>query len=394
MVTLYLPLVVPSEFNAPRGDVSVPEILVEATLKKQFHGSNSVLLGADAVRMRACWERRGGAWERTPLDDLPCGFDYFSRPQRACWDKTVKELDRALDGRHSELLRHAFPLIVLAASESGVRLYHFNDMGPSGSIYVCYHYERSGGVLPLALGSLLESGRPALDIARRSANDNCHHGRWRQDLEFERKFTFSSIPDTWMLINDLYTRIRSGDLPRFVPEVGLEFQVYDYEVCMFDVLEPEVARGYIAFIPQTNGKICVKQKWFKANAELRKETLTRDVVLAPGEFAGYAAALCGGKVLPLPSYRRKRFDVNFESLETGNVYGIFFDICRTVEPSRVASFSQCEVEYCRSRTYAPFTQICEQFEVVCDYTRRFLWLHGVDYRADLYSKLDFVRSAA
>lgn len=394
MVTLFLPLIVPSEFNVPQGATPVPEVVVEASLKEQFHGSNSVMLAAGAVRMRACWERRGAAWERIPLEDFPGGFEYFSPTQRACWDKTVRELDRALGGRHSGLLRHAFPLVILVASESGVRLYHFNDMGPSGSIYVCYHSERSGGALPLGVGRLLENGRPALEIARRSANDGCHHGRWRQDMEFERKFTFSGIPDTWMLINDLYSRIRRGDLARFVPEVGLEFQVYDYEVYMFEVLEPETARGYIAFIPQTNGKICVKQKWFKVNTELRKETLTRDVVLAPEEFAGYATALCAGRVLPLPTYRRKRFDVNFESLDTGNVYGIFFDICRTVGPGKAASFSQCEVEYCRSRTYAPFTQIFEQFEIACDYAKRFLRLHGVDYRADLYSKLDFVRSAA
>ena len=138
----------------------------------------------------------------------------------------------------------------------------------------------------------------------------------------------------------------------------------------------------------------MKQKWFKVNAELRKETLTRDVVLAPGGFEDYATALCAGKVRPLPAYRRKRFDVNFESLDTGNVYGIFFDICRTVGADKSASFGQCEVEYCRSRTYAPFTQILEQFEVACGYAERFLRMHGVDYRADLYSKLDFVRSAA
>ena len=253
MATLFLPLVVPSEFNSPQGPAQVPEVLIEAHIREQSHGSNSVMLSPEAVRVRACWERRGHAWECIPLDGFPVGFDYFSRRQRACWDNTVAQIDRALGGRHRELLRHAFPLVIVVVSDSGARLYHFNDMGPSGSIYVCYHTERSAGALPPGLGRLLENGWPALEIARCSANDGCHHGRWRQDMEFERKFTFAAIPDTWQLINDLYARLRNGDLARFVPEVGLEFQVYDYEVCMFEVLEPEAARGYIAFIPQTNG---------------------------------------------------------------------------------------------------------------------------------------------
>jgi hypothetical protein len=394
MANLFLSLVIPSDFNAPQALDITPLLIVEGEIPSRCYGDNSIVFTSDVVLVRALWRSVNGRWERASVEPFPFNFNYFTRLQREETERTNAMLLAAFGARYYQLIAHTFPLVAVLKQDDVTRLYHFNDMGPHGSIYVCYHTDASNAQLPLSLVQLLRNGQPELEVARRSVNDACHHGRWRQDLEFERKFTFPGIPDTWHLINELYSRVRAGELARFVPEVGLEFQVYDYEVCMFEVLEPAAAQGYIAFIDQANGRVCVKQKWFKQNAEIRKETLTKDVQLQHAEFEKYAVALSRGKVKALPTYRRKRFDVNFESLDTGNVYGIFFDICRTVDGANAAAFSQCEVEYCRSRTFGRIVEVFEQFEIACGYAERFLREYKVEYRADLYSKLDFVRSAA
>ncbi|XBS69135.1 hypothetical protein ABK905_22105 [Acerihabitans sp. KWT182] len=101
--------------------------------------------------------------------------------------------------------------------------------------------------------------------------------------------------------------------------------------------------------------------------------------------------MAGGEIKRLAPFRRKRFDVNFESLETGNIYGVYFDICRSLdEPSRFA-FSQCEVEYCRSRTLFDYSNVMEEFELVCAYVKHFLEQQGMLFEQNLYSKLDFAR---
>ncbi len=78
-------------------------------------------------------------------------------------------------------------------------------------------------------------------------------------------------------------------------------------------------------------------------------------------------------------------------MRTGNIYGVYFDICRTSTP--LHSFSQCEVEYCRTRTFHPLREVVEEFEYVADYVKEFLVRNQIDFQHDTFSKLDFVREA-
>jgi len=391
--TLFLPFVSPRDHNAPSGRQCLPAFVVEASPAALPWGANSIMFRSGSVSARAIWEPHGVEWIRRETAAFPVDFNDFTRDHRRRADASRQALAE-VTGRTPADLEGLHPLVAVMADRNTSRVYHFADQGQWGSIFVRYHQEpvpvRSAGDV---VRCMLD-GYDALQTARRSVNDACNYGRWRQDLEFERKFTFDRIPDTWAMINDLYRRVIEGDIEGFIPEVNLEFQAFDYEVTVFEILDPPTEAGYVAFIPQVDGRVCVKQKWFRENAEIRKETLSHNVKLDPTEYEQHAREKCAGRVRRLPVYRRKRFDVNFESLETGNVYGIFFDICRTSGGVPAHAFSQCEVEYCRSRTWGPFTQIFEQFEVACAYAERFLTEHGVGYVADLYSKLDFLREAA
>ena len=101
-----------------------------------------------------------------------------------------------------------------------------------------------------------------------------------------------------------------------------------------------------------------------------------------------------GKIKPLPPFRRKRFDINYESLESGHIYGVYFDICTTIDSGPTHRFGQAEVEYCRSRTLFPLTDVRPEFEALAQHVEQYLTANGVEYERNLLSKLDFAREAA
>ncbi|MFM0288755.1 hypothetical protein [Paraburkholderia megapolitana] len=392
MKTVFLAMMRPEEHNCPTDEQALPAAVLSGDLGTLQHGKNTVLFRVgDFQASRLYTPNRVDGWRTRDFAPIPFDFGFFSAPQRKATDASAAALQPLLDDPATDAAKHWFPLVVGVADGDALRLYHIADTGPWGVIYVNYHTETVARPDAGDLVRAMKNGYDALKIARRSANDACTYSRWRQDLEFERKFTFDTIPDTWQMTNKLYKEVIEGKLPGFIPEFNLEFQVYDYEANIVEVLEPEEHSGYIAYIPQSDGRVCVKQKWFKENSEIRKETLLFNQIIDLKDAETHAAKMCGGKVRLLPAYRRTRFDVNFESLDTGNVYGIFFDICRSVDAPKELAFSQCEVEYCRSRTWGPINDVFEQFEVACGFAEDFLHRAGVSYQQDLYSKLDFVR---
>ena len=207
----------------------------------------------------------------------------------------------------------------------------------------------------------------------------------------ERKFTFHGVPDTWQLINDLYDELLDRKLEGYVPELDRDFQVFDYESHLFEVSDDPDEAGYISFIPQADGRMTVKRKWFIRNAEIRRETVTGNLHIELNQAPAHVKTMTTAKVRQLPVFRRKRFDINFESLRTGNIFGVYFDICRTQMPQH--AFAQCEVEYCRTRTFRPLRDVVEEFEHVASYVRQFLERKQSAFRHDTFSKLDFVREA-
>lgn len=390
-VKVFFPFLLPTEFNAPDSTAVSTFVVAEGQVDGARIGNNSIMFFPGTATASKIWWKDDSGWIERDTDALPFEVDYFTRQQRDARQATRMSIAGLLPSAAAATMDDYFPLIAIATDGMISKLYHFADINQRGSIFVKYAEVAYATATPEDVLRSIADSAAKLSVARRSVNDACNHGRWRQEMELERKFTFFDIPDTWRLINTLYSHVIEGGFKGFVPEVGLEFQAFDYIVDIFDVLEPENQKGYIAFIPQVNGKTCVKQKWFAENTELRRETLSFNEDLTKENFEARARALCGGTVQRLPSYRRKRFDVNFESLETGNVYGVFFDICRTVDAAVPNAFSQCEVEYCRSRTFGELTQVLEQYEEVCALVEGFLANQGIHYTKEIYSKLDFGR---
>lgn len=394
---LFVALYQAGDHCAPVSQPYAPEMILIGTATGVTYGSNGLFFADGGILVN---EIHAAGYRCNDFQPFMYDFRFFSKQQRVNSEAAAANLQAVIDAAHSQFRTtwasaSLVPMVAGVLNDCTLDLYHYMQQGEAGAIFINYHHQAYDQQVPEqqwdSLQIALLNAYPKLTKAWPLFNDDCWYTKWLPAMEIERKFTFSGIPDTWRLINLLYEKMLAGSLSGFVPELDREFQVFDYESHIFDVLGPDEERGYISFIPQANGQMTVKRKWFKENAEIRREIVIGDVDLAFDQIAAYVAAMTVAPVKRLPPFRRVRFDVNFESLATGNIYGIYFDICRTANPAH--AFAQCEVEYCRTRTFGELRLVMEEFETVANYTSEFLQLEQVAFEHDTFSKLDFVRAA-
>lgn len=362
-----------------------PDIFLECDdCGRPKHGKNGILINSDNLRVNVAHTKHGSFEVGGGEPTLSGHID-----NRALFESAFSEFSRGKFD--SERFQSLIPLIALTAQGSDANLYVLSE-------------QTLGGIYGLSLGrsgvfselvSYSYAARMVEDTLSKVANISalCRSGaayfRWNPDMELERKFTFQEPPDIWDLAVKLHQQLLSRIGP-FVPEPNKGFQVWDYENFPFEVLEPPGEKGYISFIPQVDGRTTVKRKWFVQNSELRRETVTPNRIVP--EFHHEAFSISNGRVRQLASFNRTRFDINFESLETGHVFGIYFDKCATLSPPHL-SFGQAELEYCRTRTAARIVDIWDEFEFLTVFLENFLLQEGVSFERNLYSKIDFARAA-
>ena len=362
-------------------------------------GANSFYVRGGDLRLQAVWLPDGHC--DAALSDAPA-FEYrsFSATQRAAsrdfctWLCALYPALASALGTGTGLAPRIAPGIVATREGDSLVFHHFVQQGELGSLFVRYRDEPVPDA-PLAwqhFDSLLASHAPLLAALRPALGDECWYTKWRPDLEMERKFSFRGIPDTWRLLMAFHDAIADGALPDFVPEIDREIQVWDYEQHIFEVLGANAESGYIAYIPQADGRMTVKRKWFIENSEVRRESLWGNLALGMDDIEAHVRTLTHEATRRLPSYRRKRFDAQFESLATGNIFGIYMDVCRTLDDAH--SFSQCEVEYCRTRSFGELRGLEQDFDAISGFVGASLARWGQAHQQDLYSKLDFVREIA
>lgn len=224
-----------------------------------------------------------------------------------------------------------------------------------------------------------------------------NHQRYYQKCfpgkELEYKYTLQPPADIWSLTVRLYQRLRAGSLPGYLMEYRDEFQAWDYVNHLYQVTAPVPDRGYVSFIPTTDGKNLVKRKWFTQDTFSRRESHTYGVVPAAG-YDDYLRTELGVSATKLPSFRRVRYDVNFESARTGHVYGIFFDHVSLLEQPSVM-LSQCELEYLRSRTILQPSEedVLAEIADIAVWLEAFLREQGLADERGYYSKLSFLLDA-
>lgn len=209
--------------------------------------------------------------------------------------------------------------------------------------------------------------------------------------EVEIKFNLPPNSSTWALAMDAYTRLAAGDIPDMIPRFGDDFEIFDYDNYLFDVIEPEAERGYVSFMQSRPGWYRIKRKHFTKDSLVRPEAVTAEFQ-TDLELADYVRDVLGLRAKALPPFRRIRYDVMLESAATGNHFCIIFDRC-TPDGVPGEPLVQCEIEYLRSRRVLPLDEemVLNELGVVVNWCTRFLASHGIVAEPGHYSKLSYLR---
>jgi hypothetical protein len=178
----------------------------------------------------------------------------------------------------------------------------------------------------------------------------------RPGVELEHKITLhptTPLTTLWDLATHVHKQIAADQLPEFTHQYRDPFQTWDFLNHLFHITAPDTERGYVSFIPTTAGPdlYLVKRKHFTRDAPARREQLTTNTPI-PGPLEQYVQDTLGVTAHRLPTFRRVRYDVNVESLVTGNIFSILFDRCHLIDHPD-AALVQCEIEYTKSRTLRP-----------------------------------------
>lgn len=193
---------------------------------------------------------------------------------------------------------------------------------------------------------------------------------------------------------EFYEDVESNEIPFYIPEFGDEFQAWDYENYLFEINTPQEEAGYISFIPLTQGGYIIKRKWFIEDSVQRKETLYNETMKIDNfeEFIKNRFGVTGKK---LPSFQRIRYDVNFESLITGHVFGVYFDYSY-LHSDKTKVLCQCELEYIRTRSIKEIdeNEMLEQFNDLANYMDSFFAKRDIKTNRGVYSKLSFLQTVS
>lgn len=216
-------------------------------------------------------------------------------------------------------------------------------------------------------------------------------------LEAEHKFTLSPAADIWNLAVETHQHVRGGALGGWICEHGNDGGLTqgDYLNHLYAITRPADERGYIAFMPAIDdaGGYHIRRKRYPHDQVLRSEELNHDSGLTaePADLAQVIRDRYGLAPAWSATYRRIRYNVMLESLETGHVFSIMYDRC-TAE--HAAELVQAEVEYVRSRTVlaSSQTQILAQLTELSAWTRDLLTSNRIEFTEDHLSKLTWLRS--
>lgn len=189
--------------------------------------------------------------------------------------------------------------------------------------------------------------------------------------------------------------VGSSDLPGTVWDYRDDYQMWDFNNHMFEVLGPPAEVGYVSFIPDSSGTVIVKRKWFTEDSTRRRETRWRGVSVPDGNdgFENYVRSHVSDDFRFLGSFRRTRFDSTCEFTRTGNVYGFMVDWCRPLDRPGAPDLYQVELEYLHSRTLNTSAQFAiEELIVLVEATRAYLDRAGIPHKYVGESKLTYLRS--
>lgn len=222
------------------------------------------------------------------------------------------------------------------------------------------------------------------------SNQDAYFRKYCPDTEIEYKFNLDNSKDIWQMSCHFYNLIKKGKLPNFNLQFLDPFNQWVFNNHLYEVKTPKESRGYISFIECPDNKFVIKQKVYSKDTLKRIEIRTKNVTI-PNTMDEYLKKhypkISCKKLTP---FNRKRYDVNLESLKTGNIYSIMFDRSKILNKFGHV-LTQCEIEYLKSRTVGKFRQVEKELKTVREFVKNQFKKQQIEFQETFYSKMTFLK---
>jgi len=289
-------------------------------------------------------------------------------------------------------LEEEIPL-ALAVEEDGRLVIRHALMRIVEPIAQFFRVEDPGGSAGLAerIAAVNQAGHLIL------SNHECFYVKDEQDIELEQKLTLGKPYQYLELCLRLCRALAAGEAPGFQPQLGDELQHWSYDNWFYEIRPNEKREGgYLSVISYCKKKrswddpmFMFKKKIYDVDSlerwerNFENQRVEGDKKEALERYFGYPIA-------PLPTWRRTRADVAFES-DAGNIFMVNFDDCRVDAGAPECRLQQGEIEYLKTRGKPDRAQIYADFERLVAFTESKLRDWGYSPSRTHYSKLTFLK---
>lgn len=230
-------------------------------------------------------------------------------------------------------------------------------------------------------------------------NFECYYIKGMPDTELEQKFNISGEYDYHVLNRQWYEALSDGRVEGFAPQLGDEIQhwAYDNDFCRI-LPNPERMAGYVSIMHWSRLRksswddpvVTYKKKLYHEDALERWERNYADQRIVDTPEASLTSFF-QLPLSPLPSWRRTRYDMACEAVETGNIFMINFEDSRVRNDySQRGRLQQCEIEYLKTRCRPDEKLIYADLEKLTTKVETFMRSIGLLCKRTNYSKLTFL----
>jgi hypothetical protein len=223
-------------------------------------------------------------------------------------------------------------------------------------------------------------------------NQDAWFKKYHPDSEIEYKLNLNGSLNIWSLANYFYNVIAQNQLPGFIPQILDPFNQWDFKNYLYEIVAPRSMKGYVSFIECPNEKFVVKQKIFEKDALERVELRTKNVEIKTTMENYLVENFPGIRYVRHEPFSRRRYDVNLESIHTGNIYSIMFDHSWLIN-DKSKTLSQCEIEYLKSRSVLPLRRVKVDQKLILDFVVQKLANLHIEPKQTYYSKLSFLKDS-
>jgi hypothetical protein len=216
---------------------------------------------------------------------------------------------------------------------------------------------------------------------------------YEKGIEIEQKVNLLDEVSIWSVTQSLWSAVENGEFTGFITDPGYELTRWHFRQHNFEVTAPASEIGHIAFQETPSGTYQLKLKRFAEDALRREEIVYKGIEIPDADFAGYLRRNYPSiQFKHLPSFTRTRFDINVQSVITGNYFGVETDEVLLLDQDG-PKLRQVEMEYLETRWHEGMdpSNIDEDMERLTGLVERHLADRGIAAERSFYSKLSFLK---